>query len=86
VLFKIIKLIVNHWNIVPLKTGEYGTPFHVQYWMAQCGVVILVMLIMKLIVGPLVIFDFWEKVTDVTPDNKNILFLVYHTVNISLPN
>jgi hypothetical protein len=54
--------------------------------MAQCGVVILVMLIMKLIVGPLVIFDFWEKVTDVTPDNKNILFLVYHTVNISLPN
>jgi hypothetical protein len=24
VLFKIIKLIVNYWNIVPLKTGEYG--------------------------------------------------------------
>ncbi len=43
-----------------------GTPFKCHYWLAQCGVYLAVMLVEKLIVGPLIIFDFWNKVGDAT--------------------
>jgi hypothetical protein len=39
-----------------------GDPFKFHYWLAQCGVYLAVMLIEKVIVGPLVFFDFWKKV------------------------
>ena len=39
-----------------------GTPFKFHYWLAQCGVYLAVMFIEKLIVGPLILFDFWNKV------------------------
>ena len=39
-----------------------GTPFRFRYWIAQCGVYLLVMLLEKLLVGPLVLFNFWKKV------------------------
>lgn len=39
-----------------------GDPFKFHYWLAQCFVYLVVMLIEKVIVGPLVFFDFWKKV------------------------
>ena len=39
-----------------------GEPFKFHYWFAQCFVYLAVMLIEKVIVGPLVFFDFWKKV------------------------
>ena len=41
-----------------------GDPFKFHYWLAQCAVYLTVMLIEKVIVGPLVFFDFWKKVSD----------------------
>ena len=40
-----------------------GDPFKFHYWLAQCAVYLTVMLIEKVIVGPLVFFDFWKKVS-----------------------
>ena len=39
-----------------------GKPFRPHYWLAQCSVYLVVMLVMKLIVGPLVAFKFWKEV------------------------
>lgn len=39
-----------------------GVPFRCNYWLAQCGVILMVMLVMKLIIGPLAVFHFWTKV------------------------
>lgn len=39
-----------------------GNPFKVQYWLAQTAVYLAVMLLEKLMVGPLVAFPFWSKV------------------------
>ncbi len=44
------------------SSSNAGTPFKCHYWLAQCGVYLAVMLVEKLIVGPLIIFDFWNKV------------------------
>ena len=41
-----------------------GDPFKVQYWLAQLLVYLTVMLLEKLMVGPLVAVPFWEKVSD----------------------
>lgn len=57
-----------------------GSPFKLHYWLAQCGVYLMVMFMAKLIVGPLILFDFWKEVSlqygeDVwgnTVDNKKI--------------
>ena len=40
-----------------------GDPFKFHYWLAQCAVFLTVTLIEKVIVGPLVFFDFWKKVS-----------------------
>ena len=39
-----------------------GEPFRLHYWLAQLSVYMIVMLVMKLIVGPLVAFNFWKEV------------------------
>lgn len=39
-----------------------GTPFKLHYWLAQTAVYLAVMLLEKLMVGPLVAFPFWSKV------------------------
>ena len=51
-----------------------GEPFKVSYWLAQCTIVLLVMLIMKLIIGPMVVFRFWKKVI------KSCLNAVIHNI------
>ena len=33
------------------------------YWAYQCGIVLVIMLLMKLVTGPLVIFQFWTTVS-----------------------
>ncbi len=43
-------------------SSNAGTPFKCHYWLAQCGVYLAVMFLEKLIVGPLIVFDFWNKV------------------------
>lgn len=40
-----------------------GDPFHFRYWLAQCAIYLLVMLVEKVCVGPLILFDFWSKVS-----------------------
>ena len=39
-----------------------GEPFQFRYWLAQCAVYLLVMLVEKICVGPLILFNFWKKV------------------------
>ena len=39
-----------------------GEPFQFRYWLAQCAVYLLVMLVEKICVGPLILFNFWNKV------------------------
>lgn len=39
-----------------------GSPFKFHYWLAQTAVYLAVMLLEKLMVGPLVAFPFWSKV------------------------
>lgn len=39
-----------------------GEPFQFRYWLAQCAVYLLVMLVEKICVGPLILFNFWSKV------------------------
>ena len=39
-----------------------GEPFQFHYWLAQCVIYLLVMLIEKVCVGPLILFNFWSKV------------------------
>lgn len=40
-----------------------GTPFKLHYWLAQTLVYLVVMLLEKLMVGPLIAFKFWKEVT-----------------------
>lgn len=40
-----------------------GDPFHLRYWMAQCGIYLLIMLVEKICIGPLILFSFWSKVS-----------------------
>lgn len=42
--------------------SHVGEPFRLHYWLAQLIVYLVVMLVMKLIVGPLVAFNFWKEV------------------------
>lgn len=88
-LFKLITFVVNRWEITPLKSGEYGKPFKPHYWLAQCIVVVIVMLIMKLLIGPLVIFKFWKEVGHIVLPIKNkeirtaiVIFIVPFIVNV----
>ncbi|XP_003384959.1 PREDICTED: store-operated calcium entry regulator STIMATE-like isoform X2 [Amphimedon queenslandica] len=91
VLLKLVKCIVNHFNFTPLKSGEYGVPFRCNYWLAQCGVVLLVMLVMKLVIGPMAVFHFWTKVGHVILPFKNkelrtavVIFIVPFIVNVMM--
>ncbi len=40
-----------------------GDPFRFHYWVLQCGVYLLVMVVEKVCVGPLTIFHFWNNVS-----------------------
>ena len=53
----------NHAAALLLCAVVVGEPFHFRYWLAQCAVYLLVMLLEKLCVGPLILFDFWSKVS-----------------------
>ncbi|XP_065193518.1 store-operated calcium entry regulator STIMATE-like [Sycon ciliatum] len=48
-----------------LNLGEYGEPFQWRYWLIQCGVYVLAMLIEKGCVLGFVQAGFWRKVADV---------------------
>ena len=39
-----------------------GEPFRIKYWLAQCGVYLAVMLVEKLVTGPVAALSFWSKV------------------------
>lgn len=87
-LLSVISCVVNWRNVVPLRSGEYGTPFKPTYWLAQCGVYLVVMLAEKLVVGPLVVLPFWKIVSDaILPKNAKVrtvivIFIVPFTVNV----
>jgi len=88
-LLKAVAWLVNRFQITPLRSGEYGVPFRPHYWLAQCSVYLVVMLVMKLIVGPLVAFKFWKEVDEVIlPTNEHlriaiVMFIVPLVVNVS---
>lgn len=53
-------VVLGHIHRLHLITGE---PFQFRYWLTQCAVYLLVMLVEKIIVGPLILFNFWNKVS-----------------------
>lgn len=87
-MLSVVSCVVNWKNVVPLRSGEYGTPFKLTYWLAQCGVYLAVMLAEKLVVGPLVMLPFWKIVFDaILPKNAKVrtiivIFIVPFTVNV----
>lgn len=61
-------------------------PFRPHYWLAQCSVYLVVMLVMKLIVGPLVAFKFWKEVRPPPlSTHPHIHSLTLHIYYFSLP-
>ena len=87
-LLKAVAWLVNRYNITPLRSGEYGEPFRLHYWLAQLSVYMIVMLVMKLIVGPLVAFNFWKEVDKlILPRDEHlriaiVIFIVPFIVNV----
>ena len=53
---------INYIIVILLSLPPIGEPFKLHYWLAQCMVVLFVMLIMKLMIGPLILLKFWSKV------------------------
>lgn len=51
-------------NWAAINFGEYGKPPSAQVWLIQCGLYVLLMLIMKVIITLLMQFSFWEQVRD----------------------
>lgn len=49
-----------------------GEPFKPHYWLGQLVVYMSVMLVMKLMVGPMVAFRFWKKVHHLIPETVPI--------------
>lgn len=87
ILLKAVSKVVACNSITPLFSGEYGEPFQFRYWLAQCAVYLLVMLVEKICVGPLILFNFWSKVEAVLPGNEKVrtalvIFIVPFIVNV----
>lgn len=87
ILLKVISKVVRFYSITPLISGEYGEPFQFHYWLAQCVIYLLVMLIEKVCVGPLILFNFWSKVEAVLPGNEKVkialvIFIIPFVVNV----
>ncbi|ELU04766.1 hypothetical protein CAPTEDRAFT_166869 [Capitella teleta] len=61
---KISQIIAQWKGWESLYFGEYGTPPQCNAWIGQCGVYILVMLIEKMLMTLLILFNFWKKVRD----------------------
>ncbi len=58
---------MKHWLtviIIIVTLLCLGDPFQFRYWLAQCAVYLVVMLLEKIFVGPLILFRFWTKVSD----------------------
>ena len=58
-----------------------GSPFKLHYWLAQTGVYLAVMLLEKLMVGPLIAFSFWRKVPARGPSSSMQYTLPFHTMS-----
>jgi hypothetical protein len=89
-LLKAVAWLVAVFDLTPLRSGVYGNPFKVHYWLAQTAVYLAVMLLEKLIVGPLIAFSFWKKVGRVILPWHNeqlriaiVIFIVPFIVNVS---
>jgi hypothetical protein len=88
-LLKAVAWLVAVFDLTPLRSGVYGNPFKVHYWLAQTAVYLAVMLLEKLIVGPLIAFSFWKKVGRVILPWHNeqlriaiVIFIVPFIVNV----
>lgn len=85
-LLNMVARLVSRFDIKALRSGEYGDPFQLHYWLAQCGVYLAVMLVEKLIVGPLIAFHFWSEVA-ILPKNEHlriaiVIIIVPFAVNV----
>jgi len=59
---KISQCVAVHKKYNTLLLGEYGHPPQCKPWMGQCAIYIFVILIEKILMTLLVMFDFWKEV------------------------
>lgn len=80
----------RHWEAI--NFGEYGKPPSVNAWMAQCGLYIGLMVVVKICITLLIQFDFWDQVRDfiLSPINNPkmelafVMLIIPFFVNVSL--
>ncbi|KAL0278521.1 UNVERIFIED_CONTAM: hypothetical protein PYX00_000327 [Menopon gallinae] len=47
-----------------INFGEYGKPPSVNAWLTQCGLYVILMIIVKIVITLLIQFEFWDQVRD----------------------
>ena len=52
----------KNWEAI--NFGEYGKPPSVNAWLTQCGLYVLLMVVVKICITLLIQFDFWDQVRD----------------------